>query len=722
VRSIGAITLTGRLLSDTNGRATIRARVEHPGSTLTVDGALGTLGEPLRPDLNVDFHSTDPRALASLLGDFTLPEAPMVIRGRFAKPADLIVLDGMDLSLGPHAATIDGQINPVAPFSGSDVKLEVRSPNAAELGQLFGREGLPAAPLTLTGRVSRPGQRLRFEDVRLDLAGHRVRVGGMLNPSEKYAGSEFEVQLDTPDVADLAQLFGKAGLPHEAMALSGVLRPEGKGLQFKTEQGNLGDIRLAVEGHIHDLDQPLALDGSFDVGLPSLTLLSFLAPKATLPDLPFTAVGRLQRRQSRTQLQDVRLTLGTISGGVTGEIFPDQRFDLAIEIGGTDASALEQWVGRSLAPEPFSLRTRLSGNPKAFELADIGMQLGASRATGRLEIGLGARKAVKGNLASPVLDLSRWNTGEEAKPAGTPPETKSAYVFDDTPVMTMSDYGVDLDVQLSVAQLDLRNTVLHDVELGVLLSQNRLEITPFSLRGPLGGEFAGRAVLDNSGAKPVLDMVMNGEDLRLGLTAGPDQDPATFPSIELHLLLHGTGRTQRELASGLNGSLRAYGGPGQIASAGVDLLFSDFLSELFDALNPKSETSDYTRVDCSVIAADIVDGSVRLEPVILQTEEFTILSKGNVDLHSEKIDLSFNTKPRKGLGITPGTVINPLIKVGGTLKSPAIELDPAGAIVGGTAAVATAGLSIVAKSFSDRFLSSRDPCGDARKEIAKRDR
>ncbi len=107
--------------------------------------------------------------------------------------------------------------------------------------------------------------------------------------------------------------------------------------------------------------------------------------------------------------------------------------------------------------------------------------------------------------------------------------------------------------------------------------------------------------------------------------------------------------------------------------------------------------------------------------MITHIEEFTIFSKGTIDLQTEKVNLSFNTKPRKGLGITPGTVINTLIKVGGTLKKPAIELDPAGAIVGGTAAVATAGLSIVAKSFSDRFLSSKDPCGDARKELAKRD-
>jgi len=122
-----------------------------------------------------------------------------------------------------------------------------------------------------------------------------------------------------------------------------------------------------------------------------------------------------------------------------------------------------------------------------------------------------------------------------------------------------------------------------------------------------------------------------------------------------------------------------------------------------------------------VVAADISGGKVDVRPAVFHTEGITIFSSGSISLQNEKINLSFNTKPRKGLGITAGTVINTLIKVGGTLKQPTIELDPAGAIVGGTAAVATAGLSIVAKSFADRFLSSKDPCGDARKEIAKKD-
>jgi hypothetical protein len=66
-------------------------------------------------------------------------------------------------------------------------------------------------------------------------------------------------------------------------------------------------------------------------------------------------------------------------------------------------------------------------------------------------------------------------------------------------------------------------------------------------------------------------------------------------------------------------------------------------------------------------------------------------------------------------------VVHPFIKVAGTLASPTIELDPGKAAVTGTVAVATLGLSLIGKSLFDRFLSSKDPCGDALKQLQKDD-
>ena len=105
----------------------------------------------------------------------------------------------------------------------------------------------------------------------------------------------------------------------------------------------------------------------------------------------------------------------------------------------------------------------------------------------------------------------------------------------------------------------------------------------------------------------------------------------------------------------------------------------------------------------------------------MNTVQLSMFSLGTIDLRTEKLDINFNTKPRTGIGLSAGVLINPLTKVGGTLASPSIELDPKGTMVSGSVAVATGGLSLLAKSFTDRFLSSKDPCGDARKEIEKRD-
>ena len=114
------------------------------------------------------------------------------------------------------------------------------------------------------------------------------------------------------------------------------------------------------------------------------------------------------------------------------------------------------------------------------------------------------------------------------------------------------------------------------------------------------------------------------------------------------------------------------------------------------------------------------DGVVTTDPaLVVRTAEVDIVSNGSADLRSEKIDLSFKIGARKGLGIGVVQVINPYIKVTGTLGKPGVTIDPTGALVNGGAAFATAGLSIVATTLWDRVVHEKDPCGAA---IAESDR
>ncbi|MCU0989123.1 MAG: AsmA family protein [Xanthomonadales bacterium] len=619
-----ALALEGRVQTDADGRASLRARAQYVDSVLAVDGTLGALSAPLQPDLRIDFRSPDPRPLGLWFGDVDLPAAPAAARGRVSRPDALLRLEAFELELGDLRARIDGRIAPARPFIGSDLAVTVEGPSAERLGSLFGYGGLPAARFRLAGGVSRPEPGIHLTGVEVDLAGHRAQIDGRLGPGGGLAGSDLRLRLDSPDAAALAGLFGREGVLHEPVTAELALEPAGQGLAFRSSSSG-GGVRLNLDGRIADLAQLHTIDARFDLELPSLTLLNLLFPASTLPDLPLAARGQLQSTPEGTRLEGVELSSGTLRATLGGRLLPNQRFDLSTRIEGPDASELQHLVGAELPPEPFSLSAQLAGVPSAFDLSGIEAQLGRSRAGGDLTIALGAPKRITGKLRSPQLDLAYWTGRQQAaEPASPPP----AAVFDETPVTRIIDYGLELDLDLGVTELDLGHSQLQDIALGVKLTGQRLELSPLSLRGVAGGVLSGRATLDDSGAKPHLDLALHGQDLRLGLFAVEGQDSATIPASELHLQLAGSGTTQREMASSLNGQLRLFQGPGRVASAGASFLFSDFLTELVKVLNPLAEKSPYMQLDCAVGAADIVDGQVTVSPVVFNTREITIFSRG----------------------------------------------------------------------------------------------
>ena len=335
------------------------------------------------------------------------------------------------------------------------------------------------------------------------------------------------------------------------------------------------------------------------------------------------------------------MELGQIKATIDGNLLPDNHFRLSVEATGPDASRLDGLASTSLPPEPFSLAAVLDGSPSEFKLNGLTVNLGKSRVGGDLMITLGDVKQIKGKIDTPYLDLSHWYTGEQ--PEEVPkPASQREWMFDDTPVMTLTGHGLDIGLDLKVDELFLGNTTILDIKLGLVLSDKLLQLDSLTYRGTQGGSYLSQFSLDGTGGVPKLHFELNGKDVRLGLTALPDQDPSTIAPIEVEMNLDGAGATRRELASSLNGKSRIYIGSGLVANAGFDLLFSDFLTQLASSLNPASETSKYTKLDCAVIAADSKSGVVKVFPVIYHTEQLTILNDGTVDLNTEKIDMAFN--------------------------------------------------------------------------------
>ena len=150
-----------------------------------------------------------------------------------------------------------------------------------------------------------------------------------------------------------------------------------------------------------------------------------------------------------------------------------------------------------------------------------------------------------------------------------------------------------------------------------------------------------------------------------------DIPAADVPPLGMAMNIKIHGSSPRQMASGANGQLLLTQGAGthqerlhQLPTVAV------FVAQLAEKLNPFAKEDPFMKLDCTVARADIVNGQVTVQPVLLQTEKVTITAHGTIDLHTEKLLLDFNTRPRKGIGVSPGMFTNPLIRLEGTLVSP----------------------------------------------------
>ena len=697
-----------------------RANLEAAGDRLDVSGTATTLKNAPDSQLTIKLDSTEAGRWGALVGLPTDPVGVLSLDGKATTDArGVLTIDAQARFLDSDMAA-NGSIGPLTGPYEPDVAIRLHSDDPRALMKLAGREDFPVAPAKLESRVKWLEDELHINDLRLDFAESHLKLDGKLALRERFSGSDLDMTLETPDLHALGELFGKTDLPVQPLQVTGNLKPKGKGLSFTVMDSSLGDIRLRLIGQIVDLDKPQGIDADFELQLPGLDTLSFLAPGVKLPPGAVKASGKLENVSDQTRLRDVQMSVGEIQASVSGTLHHDNRFDLKVDISGPDVSLIHPLLGQKLGAEPFTISGEVAGDPETFSIEGLAAKWGQSDVRGDLKFVPGEPLSIAGKIHSPLLDVSKWSKPVRDEEAETS-DSSSQFVFDDTPIKLPDDYGLDAQVIITIDALKLATTQLSEIELDMMLKKHYLELNRVHIRGAGSGEFTGQGTLDGRQDPPSLDIDIKATNLRTGLGARVGEDITTRPPGNFDIRINGTGRTRHEMARTLNGKVRINFGPGLVLATYLDLFLSDFFTQLVNTLNPFMASEEHTRLECIVAAADIRDGQVAVAPVVVNSQQVTILSQGSINLENEKIDLSFNSKPRKGLGLSASTLINPFIKVGGTLKKPVIELDPAKGAVSSGLAVATVGISVLAKSVSDRFLSSKDPCGDALAEIAERD-
>ena len=148
-------------------------------------------------------------------------------------------------------------------------------------------------------------------------------------------------------------------------------------------------------------------------------------------------------------------------------------------------------------------------------------------------------------------------------------------------------------------------------------------------------------------------------------------------------------------------------------SRALHAIYGDMLSEILSTINPFYTAETSTNFKCVVISLEVVDGKFEAVPnSIFSTEKLRLTTKSTLDLKTEEIDLNIRSAPQRGLSMSSAELFNPYIKIVGTLAAPRLAVDETGVLISGGAAVATAGLSVLAKATWDRLSRSREPCVD----------
>ncbi len=589
------------------------------------------------------------------------------------------------------------------------------APAADGLFAIAGKGRLGDYPADLKGEVGPLGALLSGRDIRMAiqaaLGNLRLDLKGALGRLDPLDGTDLTLKIENPDLGTMLKNLQLPVFATGALSFDARLSDAGEITRLEAD-AKFGDISAKVEGTL----RILSLSGSdlrFDVSVADAARVAAAFGAAGLPPGALKARGRIASSRSEIKLDGISVQYAganATAGGTirtSGERGAAIRFKLAAE----SLARLQE----GLPAIPLSASGVFASSRAKVEVKDLKARVGGNEISARASMTQTGKRRVEADVTSPVLDLTQFlatDTKAETKSKPPPKTAAQKFVFGDEPLPFGKLKALDARLHLAVGELKLADGALKDVDGTVKIGGGQLALEGRA-RGGVDGSLSGSVVLSQQGGDATsLELKITATRFRAGFGAGGALPPGETPPTSVEASLQTRGASARQMAAGANGRFLVTLGPGKVKAGMLDLVGSGLIGELAGKLNPFAGQDPYTRLDCVVTRADVVDGQVTVSPVLMQFEKVTVVAQGKVDLHTEALTLNFNTRPRKGIGISPGMFTNPFIEVAGTLVNPRIGVSAKGATAG-AAAAATGGATVLAQGFWDRWRGEKDLCGPA---------
>lgn len=685
---------------------TVLARMQASGRLVATQGYVGTW-------LDLVAESDSLAETASAYGVSGLPDRPAVVRGSAEFAEDGIRTRGpVTLEVDAFTAAIDGLIATTPGIVGSSFDFDFKGPDLSQLVNAFAAaDGVPQQAYTARGRLEVGEAGYRITSLTGELGSSELSFEGLIATAPGLAGSRFEWSARGPAFEELAGSIGGYRVRPGDYELSGAM-------SLQAERLRLSDVRLDRPGGRFGL--------SLDLGLPLSRRHADFELEARGADVrwmlrrsyrfepkeaAFDVVVNGRLRGTRVDVSRFRARVGEAvaeaEGGLDfGAVAAGSRFGFRGSV--PSLKNLGELDGRPMRDQSLSWQATVTGADGVLTLDDFVLLLGESRIDGRLVYRAGDVPSVEAELdAGSIVFAPSTETRET--PSYDPEPT-----FDDgrlIPAIELPFEGMQklrLFVDVEVEELIRDRLHLKDLALKLKLEDGVFDIERAGFDGATG-RIELRAMLDATAEGGRAELEAVAREFSLGLSQGTDDRSMTG---DINVRLASVGDNLRALAANANGVVFVNTRGGVIQNNRfLQAVYGDLLEQVISAINPFYTADTVTRLECVVIAWKLEDGLLTSGPnSFIRTGKINMASRTRVNLDTEQLAITMRTTPRRGISISTAELFNPFVQVVGTLASPRLAVNEQGVLVTGGAAVATGGLSILARAAWDRLIRSGKPC------------
>ncbi|MEP4149127.1 MAG: hypothetical protein ABJL54_18050 [Halioglobus sp.] len=712
------------------------------GSALIDDTQLDLSGElPKFPEIDdwqlyLESNNLNLALLETTLGLQGIPETRYTLNAQLRPSPEGIELLNLTLIGDKSRLSVEGTVGEAPSYHGTRLQAELTGNSVADMAPWIGLKVMPREAFQLNGELAYnpEGWELlngKFSSTSMTL-GLSGKMDRLINANSLQAQLNFSSKV--PGATLAAYGIETELVPALPLEFSAKINGSPEAINLGSGKFTLGDHSGTLRGDLGNLQDFTTIQLSIASIGPALVELIPADLSFLQEPLAYRMDSELVVRASGLEVRNLKLNLPEQQLELKGKAVVDWTSDVLLQAEFAALGESSHQIGRVLGREseardmPLHLSAVLQASRKSILLDSIDLTIGPSDLAGRLELSPGDVTAVDASLFSKKIDLrflfpDLEEMGEEKQAKA---EAGEYFDVDDfTDALTKSELrerlipetqvSTDLfsqfkgSVDYKAEQIYLNDEASTAVEMKLSLDNSKLSSRFFVWNGSYS---SGSADFDIGAADDVLTASVNIQGERLPfwwLLAG---EPNNEGESIYRARFDSNGKDLRGLASNLNGALMFRDEGGRLDNNDLELIMGDLLGEIFDRLNPTTEVKPYTNVECNAGAITARDGIIEIIPgIILRSDKLDYVAAGGINLKNEAIDLAFSTRSRKGLGFSAGRTLTNYIKLGGTLANPRLVLDAKGAAVSGSAAIATAGWSIVAESMWDRWvLTSGDQC------------